>query len=142
MWHSSMLQVATESLQPQVQAMRAPTRRTSILGFSDAVCAKAAAAAMTKHSQLFLNRRMFLRVAHDFRAGVLHFDFARDQADEGAADQHQPADPNPRYQRKYVGLNDRALVVVRHAAEVQVEIFVRALANADLGGPLFAGDVE
>src|SRR4249920_3900419 len=80
-WHSSMEQVATESLQPHWQAMRAPTRRTSTLGFSEAVCARAATA-RSSAKMLFLNRGIFLRVAHDLRAGVLHFDLARDQADE------------------------------------------------------------
>ncbi len=42
--HSSILHVATESLHPHWQASRAPTRRTSTLGFSEAVCARAAAA--------------------------------------------------------------------------------------------------
>src|SRR6478736_976266 len=85
-WHSSMEQVATESLHPHWQASRAPTRRTSTLGFSDAVCARAATAIRTA-SRLLWNRCMFLRDAHYFRAGVLHFDFAGNQADEGAADQ-------------------------------------------------------
>src|SRR3954452_3291665 len=93
-WHSSMEQVATESLQPHWQATRAPTRRTSTFGFSEAVCASAAAA-MTSTNKLFFNRRMFLRIAHDLRAGVLHFDLAGNQADERSADEHQPADPDP-----------------------------------------------
>ena len=37
-----MLQVATESLQPHWHCRRTPTRRTSALGFSEAVCASAA----------------------------------------------------------------------------------------------------
>src|ERR1017187_7305876 len=112
--HSSMAQVATESLHPQRQASRCPTRRTSTLGFSDAVWAKAATAtsAIRSHkrapakirqppalpallSLTFFNGRMFLGDPHHFRAGVLHLDLARDQADEGAANQHQAADPNP-----------------------------------------------
>src|SRR3954453_2289178 len=121
--------------------MRAPTRRTSTLGFSEAVCASAAAA-MTSASRLFFNRCMFLRIAHDLRAGVLHFDFARDEADERSADQHEPADPDPRDQREYVRLNDGALVVVRHAAEVQIEILVRPLANSDFRRTLAAYGVE
>src|ERR1700761_8865844 len=88
--HSSMAQVATESLHPQVQASRAPTRRTSRLGFSDAVWASAATASspISKKLLSFFNGRMFFRIAHHFCAGVLHFDFARDQANEGAANQH------------------------------------------------------
>src|SRR5689334_11893934 len=43
-WHSSMEQVATESLQPHWQAIRAPTRRASTEGFSAAVWANAASA--------------------------------------------------------------------------------------------------
>jgi hypothetical protein len=42
--HSSMAQVATVSLQPHWQPMCAPTRRTSTLGFSAAVSAKATGA--------------------------------------------------------------------------------------------------
>ena len=42
--HSSMLHVATESLQPHWHVSRLPTRRTSGLGFSAAVCARATAA--------------------------------------------------------------------------------------------------
>src|SRR5437879_604225 len=135
-WHSSILHVATESLHPHWQEIRAPTRRTSTLGFSEAVWARAAAAAIARHSQLFLNRRMFLCNAHNFGAGVLHFDLAGNQADEGAANQHQAADPNPRYQRKHVGLNHRALIVVGHAAEIQVQVFIGALADADFGSSL------
>src|SRR4051794_28202144 len=140
-WHSSIEQVATESLQPHWHARRAPTRRTSTLGFSEAVCARAAAA-MTSASKLFFNRRMFLRIAHDLRAGVLHLDLTRDQADQRSADQHQPANPDPRHQRENVRLNHGALVIVRHPAEVQVEILVRALANANLRRALPADRVE
>src|ERR1039458_5962869 len=39
--HSNMAQVATVSLQPHWQPMWAPTRRTSTLGFSAAVSARA-----------------------------------------------------------------------------------------------------
>src|SRR5580692_8588180 len=42
--HSSMAQVATESLQPHWQPRRMPTRRVSTLGFSAAVWADARAA--------------------------------------------------------------------------------------------------
>src|SRR5690348_6124157 len=94
-WHSSMLQVATESLHPHWQASRDPTRRTSTLGFSDAVCARAATANIAS-SKLLLKRCMFLRVAHHFRAGVLHLNLARNQAHKGAADQHQAPNPDPR----------------------------------------------
>src|ERR1039457_2131959 len=117
----SMVQLATESLQPHWHCSRIPTRRTSSEGFSEAVWASAATARMTSR-RLFLKRRMRGDHAHPFGAGILHFDFAGDQADEGAADQHQAADPDPRYQRENIGLNDGALVVVGHAAEVQVEI--------------------
>src|SRR5215831_60729 len=95
-WHSSMLHVATESLHPHWHAIRAPTRRTSTFGFSDAVCASAAAAIVNTKRLLF-NRCMFLRDAHHFRAGILHLYFARHQADQRPADQHQSADPNPRH---------------------------------------------
>src|ERR1041385_8935568 len=88
-WHSSMLQVATESLQPHWHANRAPTRRTSTLGFSEAVCARPAATASTAARRLLFNRDMFPGNAHDFRSGVLHFDFARHQADQRSTDQHQ-----------------------------------------------------
>jgi len=75
-------------------------------------------------SKLVLKRRMFLYDAHHFRAGVLHLDLTRNQAHQRAANQHQAADPDPRYQRQDVRLDHRALVVVRHAAEVQVQVFV------------------
>src|ERR1035441_7286742 len=139
--HSSMLHVATESLQPHWHCRRMPTRRTSSEGFSEAVWASAAAARM-KSSRLFLKRRMRGDHAHYFGAGILHFDFTGDQADEGAADEHQAADPDPGYQREDIGLNDGALVVVGHAAEVEVEVFVGAHADADFGSALAAGEVE
>src|SRR3954468_22087517 len=82
-WHSNMLHVATESLQPHWHCRREPTRRTSTLGFSLAVWASAAAA-ISKARRLLLNRCIFLGKPHDFGAGILHFDFARDQADQGA----------------------------------------------------------
>src|SRR5215510_142682 len=88
-WHSNMEQVATESGQPHLQAMRAPTRRTSTLGFCDAVCARAAVASTAK-SMLFRNRCMLPSNAHHFGAGVLHLHLARDEADERAANQHEP----------------------------------------------------
>src|SRR5436190_8069148 len=53
-WHSSMLQVATESGQPHWHFSLAPTRRTSTLGFSDAVCARAAAAIITTSNSLLV----------------------------------------------------------------------------------------
>src|ERR1022692_2102341 len=95
-WHSNMLHVATESLQPHWHCRRAPTRRTSTLGFSLAVCASAATA-MVKTSRLLLNRCIFLGIPHHFRAGVLQFDFTRHQADQPAEDHHQRTDPGPRY---------------------------------------------
>src|SRR5580692_11333549 len=88
--HSSMAQVATESLQPHWQARRAPARRTSTLGFSAAVCAQASAAMramMAPKRKLLLYRCMFPGYADHFRAGVLHLDFARRETDEGAADE-------------------------------------------------------
>src|SRR5215471_7889078 len=93
--HSSMLQVDTESLQPHWHCMRAPTRRTSALGFSETVWATAPAATRTTSQRLLFHRCMFLRYAHNFRAGVLHFHFARYQADERAANQDQAAHPDP-----------------------------------------------
>src|SRR6185436_13079319 len=88
-WHSSMEQVANESGQPHWQAMRAPTRRTSKLGFCDAVCA-AAANATRASSKLLLNgflNSMFPGNTYDFGARVLHLHFAWNQADESARDQ-------------------------------------------------------
>src|SRR5476649_446937 len=95
--HSSMMHVATESGHPHWHLSRAPTRRTSTLGFWDAVWALAgtATAANITASTLLFNRRLLGRIAHHFGAGVLHLDFARDQADESAANQHQPANPDP-----------------------------------------------
>src|SRR5579864_7673557 len=82
--HSSMLQVDTESLQPHWHCSRAPTRRTSLLGFSAAVWAspeRDTATAATKARRLILNRYMFLRNSHHFGSRVLHLDRARNQAD-------------------------------------------------------------
>src|SRR5512138_3652387 len=125
-WHSSMLQVATESLHPHLHASREPTRRTSTLGFSEAVCASAAKASTTI-SRLLFNRCIFPGNAHYFRAGVLHLHFARNQAYQGSAHQHQSPDPDPRHQREHIRLDHGALVVVRHAAEIQVEVLVDPL---------------
>src|SRR6185369_11713407 len=141
-WHSSMLQVATESLHPHWQPMRAPTRRTSTLGFSEAVCAMAATVMTAVKSQLLLNRGMFLGDPHHFGTCVLHFDFARHQADESAANQYQAADPNPGHQREHISLNHGALIVVRHAAEIQIEVLIGTLPDADFGSALPAGLVE
>src|SRR5271157_4216043 len=114
-WHSNILQVATESLQPpHWHCRREPTRRTSTLGFSLAVWASAATAIM-KTSRLLLNRCIFLGIPHYFRAGVLQFDLARHQADQRAEDHDQRADPDPRDQREHVRLNHRALIVVAHS---------------------------
>src|SRR5436190_19984170 len=98
-----MLQVATESLQPHWHCRRAPTRRTSTLGFSLAVCASAATAT-TRMSRLLLNRRIFLGIPHYFGSCVLQFHFARDQADQGSEDHDQGADPDPRDQREHIRL--------------------------------------
>src|SRR5579862_551856 len=119
--HSNMLQVDTESLQPHWHCMRAPTRRTSALGFSATVWASAAPARMairasferfttvhrsqTVAALLPLNNCMFLRVTHYFRADVLHLHLARDQADQRSADQNEPAHPNPGDQRKNISLD-------------------------------------
>src|ERR1700730_17627943 len=129
--HSSMLQVDTESLHPHWHCIRAPTRRTSAVGFSETVCPSAAAASRAT-SRLPLNRRMCLGNPHHFGAGILHLDLARHQADQRAADEHQAAHPDPRNQRKDIGLNDAALVIVRHTGEVEVQVFVRPLPDAYL----------
>src|SRR5215469_14433431 len=112
--HSSMLQLATVSTQPHLQARWAPTRRASILGFSEAVWAQDNAptsATMTSH-QLLLNRRMLPCHSYHFRAGVLHLYLARNETGEGAANQNESANPDPRNQRKDICLNHRALVVI------------------------------
>src|SRR5260370_23076448 len=133
--HSNILHVATESLQPHWHCRRAPTRRTSTLGFSLAVWASAATA-IVKTSRLLLTRCILLGIPHHFRAGVLQFDFARHQADQRAEDHDQGADPDPRDQRKHVRLNHRALIVVAHAAEIQVEVFVGTHPYAHFTGTL------
>src|SRR5215469_6664212 len=92
--HSSMLQVATESLQPHWHWSRWPTRRTSLLGFSEAVWARAAATrAMASRTayhaeparNLLLNRCMLRRITHHYRAGVLHPDLRRYKANKCSA---------------------------------------------------------
>src|ERR1019366_2661427 len=140
-WHSNMLHVATESLQPHWHCRRAPTRRTSTLGFSLAVWASAATAT-TKTSRLLLNRCIFLGISHHFRAGVLQFDFARHQTHQGAEDHRQGADPDPRDQREYVGLNHGPLIVVAHAAEIQVKVFIGAHPYADFAGSFFSAGLK
>src|ERR1017187_8661143 len=140
-WHSNMLHVATESLQPHWHCRRAPTRRTSTLGFSLAVWASAATAT-TKTSRLLLNRCIFLGISHHFRASVLQFDFARHQAHQGAEDHRQGADPDPRDEREHVRLNHGAFIIVAHAAEIQVKVLIGPYANADFAGALLAGGIE
>src|SRR2546430_15715018 len=113
--------------------MRAPTRLTSTLGFSEAVWASAAAAnrapARILANPLFLNRCMFLGIAHHLSAGILHFDFARDQADEGASNQHQPADPDPRNQRKDERLNYGPLVILPHRPHEELFLNLRGMSH-------------
>src|SRR5215831_10665800 len=93
--HSNMLQVDTESLHPHWHCMRAPTRRTSALGFSETVWATAPATTRTASERLLFHHCIFLGKTYYFRAGVLQFDLARNQANQRAANQHQAADPNP-----------------------------------------------
>ena len=103
--HSSMLQLATESLQPHWHARRAPTRRISTLGFSDGRLRPRQRRRQRKQDasdQLALNRYMLLGYSNHFGAGVLHLDLARHQADQRAGDQHQAADPDPRDQREHI----------------------------------------
>src|ERR1700722_20927866 len=86
--HSSIAQVATVSVQPHLQPICEPTRRTSTPGFSAAVSARAAPerdAAMIKTARLLRNFRIFSSDPNHFGARVLHFDFAGHQADQGAA---------------------------------------------------------
>src|SRR5689334_15373478 len=116
--------------------MRAPTRRTSTLGFSLAVWARAAAATtMTRRMRRILITGDALRGpggagdTYDLRPRVLHLHFARHQADERADDVHQHTHPDPTHQREDVGLNHGALVIVAHAAEIEIQVFVRALAD-------------
>src|SRR4051812_33706836 len=125
-----MLHVATESLQPHWHCRRAPTRRTSTLGFSLAVWASAAAATI-RINRLLLNRRIFLGIPHYFGSCVLQFHFGRHQANQRSEDHHQCPDPDPRNQREYIRLNYSALIVVAHTAEIEVQILVRTYADAD-----------
>src|ERR1700683_1781105 len=88
--HSSMAQVATVSLQPHWQPMCAPTRRTSTLGFSAAVSAKATGAKIRRSKSgawrphadlevrptLFRNFGISASYSDHFGAGVLHLNFA------------------------------------------------------------------
>src|SRR5579885_2261895 len=90
--HSSISQVATVSEQPHWQARCLPTRFTSALGFRDAVCARAATVARTAKRLLF-HRYILFGNADYFRARVLHFDLARNQSHQRAADQHDAAQP-------------------------------------------------
>src|SRR5215471_3858017 len=123
-WHSSMLHDATESGHPHWHLMCAATRRVSRLGFSLAVCASAAAtssaAKTTRRISDVRRLRSARQLAHHFGARVLHLDLGRDQAGQRAADQHQRPHPDPAHQREHVGLDHGALVIVAHAAEIQV----------------------
>src|SRR5580658_10422830 len=143
--HSNMAQVATVSVQPHLQPMCEPTRRTSTLGFSAAVSARAGPKeypAMIKTAKLLRNFRSISRDPNHFGAGVLHLDFAGDQAHQRAANQYQPTDPDPGDQRENVGLDHGSHPIVGHAAEVQIYVFVQSRAHAHFRSTLAAGFIE
>src|SRR5579862_5270208 len=144
--HSSMAQVATVSLQPHWQPICAPTRRTSTLGFSAAVSANTRPAERTSRPDrkpaLFRDFGIFSRNPDYFRAGVLHFHFAGDQAHQCAADQDQATDPDPGDQREDISLNDRALAVIGHAAEIEIKVLVEPGTHTHFRRALTAGFVE
>src|SRR5450755_142228 len=130
--HSSMAQVATVSLQPHWHPMWAPTRRTSTLGFSAAVSAKAMPSEqMATTSRLFRNFGIFPSDPDHFGAGILHLNFTGHEAHQRTSDQHQAADPDPGNQRENVGLDHSADAVVGHAAEIQIQIFVEPGTHTD-----------
>src|ERR1022692_1721366 len=161
--HSSMAQVATVSLQPHWQPIWAATRRTSTLGFSAAVWARALGHAVrinsknksgswrtragvdarpTNAPRLLRNFCIFSCYPDHFGARVLHLDFAGDQAHQRTADEHQAADPDPGDQRENVSLDHGADAVVGHAAEVEIQVFVEAGAHAYFRSTLAAGFIE
>src|SRR3984957_17241607 len=143
--HSSLAQLCTVSVQPHLQPICEPTRRTSTPGFSAAVSARAAPRGYpttAKTSKLLRNFRIFSSDPHHFGAGVLHFDFTRHQAHQRPADQDQTADPDPGYQREDVGLDNGSRAIVGHAAEVQIHILVQSRTHAHFRGTLAAAFIQ
>src|SRR5262249_8345097 len=118
--HPSMLHEATVSGHPHWQASRAPTRRTSSFWLVPAIWAAAGRPAISASAKaaLRLHRYILLRDAHNFGAGVLQFDFARNQRDDRTDNQQDAADPNPADQRKHVRLDDG--FVVLQLGEIQI----------------------
>ena len=111
---------------------RAPTRRTSTLGFSLAVWASAATATIRTQQTTFepLHVSSYMPTTSVRAYCILTLLGTRQISVPPIST--SAADPDPRDQREDVRLNHGALVVVRHAAEIQVEIFVGPLRGCRL----------
>src|ERR1035438_5492623 len=59
-----------------------------------------------------------------------------------AEDHHQRADPDPGDQREHVRLTHGPLIIVAHAAEIQVKVFVGTHPYAHFTGALLAGRIK
>src|ERR1700729_3376631 len=93
--------------EPHWQEIWVPTRLTSSLSICASDCAQmvAADAATRRNRRLSFNRNMgFRNGTYDFGARIRARHFARNQTHEGAADQHDHANPDPRDQREYISL--------------------------------------
>src|SRR5437016_971135 len=103
---ASMLHVATVSEHPHWQASLAPTRCVSIFWSRLGICACVRTAAhRARRMSLLLDRDILLGNADHFGARILQFDLARNQRDQGAENQDDPAGPDPGDQRKDISLN-------------------------------------
>src|SRR5579863_2946554 len=130
------------SLHPHGQSNFSATRFTAGASRSSAFWAMAALA-RTRARRLLFNNRMFLRHSYYLGAGVSQAHFARNQTNQGSAEEHPESDPDPGNQREYVGLkNYRALSRARRTGEIEIQIFVEPAANRDLRARLLARFVE
>src|SRR5713226_7142802 len=89
---------------------------------------------------LLLDNHMFPRNADHLCARVFALDLARHKRHQSTEDQGKGADPDPRNQRKYVGLN-RGVIAVR-ARKIQIKIFVQTLPDGYFVRGLAAGFVN
>src|SRR5512140_3264301 len=119
-----MGQLATVLLQvPHKHASLEPTRSTTEFAEFDAVCATLMTATSTTR-RLFFSRRICLGDSEHLCPRILQPHLARNQADQRAAKQHPETQPDTRDQGEYERLNHGALVIRRHASEIQIQILV------------------
>src|SRR5581483_5040310 len=131
-----MVQAATLCEQlPHWHARRLATRPT-LSAFL--ICAQAgtekpaamsSATAPVRTRSLLIDNCILSCDAHHFGAGVLQFNLARHEADQSAANQHEPADPDPGDQREHVGFDHGSGSAFGGSGEIQIKVFVEALAD-------------